>query len=111
MSYPDPRYRGDEGEVSATIRPVNEASPLTIGSDTAVHYLATGASTNGQFGLYRWDAKPRTPGPNDSLPPDHIGIVLHPVRDHQILQWRPVDRREAGSVSLCPGGRPARLSQ
>ncbi len=63
MSYPDPRYRGDEGEVSATIRPVNEASPLMIGSDTAVHYLATGASTNGQFGLYRWDAKPRTPGP------------------------------------------------
>ncbi len=64
MSYPDPRYLGDKGEISATFRPANEMPDLTIGSDTAVCYLATGASTNGQFGLYRWDAKPHTRGPN-----------------------------------------------
>jgi quercetin dioxygenase-like cupin family protein len=34
-----------------------------IGSSTAVRYLATGATTHGHFGLYRWDAKPRSPGP------------------------------------------------
>ena len=64
MSYPDPRYLGDKGEISAAFRPVNQMPDLTIGSDTAVSYLANGASTNGQFGLYRWDAKPRTRGPN-----------------------------------------------
>ena len=63
MSYPEPRYRGEKGEISAKFRPANQKPELTIGSGTAVRYLATGASTHGQFGLYRWDAKPHTPGP------------------------------------------------
>jgi mannose-6-phosphate isomerase-like protein (cupin superfamily) len=64
MSYPDPRYRGGKGEVSATFRPADQKPDLAIGSGTAVHYVATGSSTNGQFGLYRWDASPHTPGPS-----------------------------------------------
>ncbi len=64
MSYPDPRYLGDKGEINATFRPAKDMPDLTIGQDTAVSYLATGASTHGQFGLYRWDAKPHTRGPN-----------------------------------------------
>ena len=64
MSYPEVRYRGDKGEVSAKYRPAEQMPELTIGSGTAVRYLATGASTQGQFGLYRWDARPRTPGPS-----------------------------------------------
>ena len=64
MSYPAARYLGDEGEISAVFRPARQEPELMIGSDTAVRYLATGASTNGQFGLYRWDARPRTPGPS-----------------------------------------------
>jgi len=64
MSYPDASYRGDKGEISAVYRPADRKPELTIGSDTAVHYLATGAWTNGQVGLYRWDARPRTPGPS-----------------------------------------------
>ena len=63
MSYPDQRYFGESGEVSAVYRPADQKPDLMIGSGTAVRYLATGASTHGQFGLYRWDAKPRTPGP------------------------------------------------
>jgi len=63
MSYPEPRYRGEKGEISAKFRPANQKPELTIGSGTAVRYLSTGASTHGQFGLYRWDAKPHTPGP------------------------------------------------
>lgn len=63
MSYPKARYHGAKGEVSATFRPADQKPELTIGSGTAVRYLATGASTHGQFGLYRWDAKPHTPGP------------------------------------------------
>lgn len=64
MSYPDPRYLGDEGEISARYRPTDQKPELTIGSGTAMHYLATGASTHGQFGLYRVDMRPRTPGPS-----------------------------------------------
>ena len=64
MSYPEPRYRGTTGESSATFRPVNQSIDVTIGHDTAMQYLATGASTRGQFGLYRSDAQPHTRGPN-----------------------------------------------
>lgn len=63
MSYPPARYRGDEGEISARFHPADKPPDLMIGSNTAVNYLATGSSTNGQFGLYRWEAQPRTKGP------------------------------------------------
>jgi len=64
MSYPDPRYLGDKGEISAKFRPADQGPELRIGSGIAVRYLATGASTNGEFGLYRWDAGPHTRGPS-----------------------------------------------
>jgi mannose-6-phosphate isomerase-like protein (cupin superfamily) len=64
MSYPDARYRGDTGEISAIYRPAAQKPELTIGSSTAVRYLATGALTHGEFGLYRWDARAHTPGPS-----------------------------------------------
>src|SRR3954451_17214100 len=65
MSYPDPRYLGETGEVSATYRPDGRAPELTTPT-TATHYLATGASTNRQFGLYRWEmgTEPTGPGPH-----------------------------------------------
>lgn len=55
MSYPEPVYLGDNGEISATFRPVSHEPELRTASGVDTHYLATGASTNGQFGLYRWD--------------------------------------------------------
>ena len=64
MSYPEPRYLGVKGEHSATFRPASLPPDLTIGQQTAMRYLATGASTHGQFGLYRWDAEPHTAGPS-----------------------------------------------
>jgi mannose-6-phosphate isomerase-like protein (cupin superfamily) len=67
MSYPEPRYLGDTGEVSALFRPAGHDPELTMGpGGTQVHYLTTGASTNGEFGLYRWDmaGPPSGPGPH-----------------------------------------------
>ena len=52
--YPPPRYHGEDGEVSARLRRGVEAPDLALGN-TAVHYLATGESTEGLFGLYRWE--------------------------------------------------------
>jgi mannose-6-phosphate isomerase-like protein (cupin superfamily) len=72
MSYPDPRhdgtsypktkYFGDTGEVSAWLRRADAPAELDTGSGFA-HYLATGAQTNGQFGLTRWDMGPEPSGP------------------------------------------------
>ena len=54
MSYPEATYLGDRGEVSATYRPANQAPELMYPNGNTGHYLATGASTRGLFGLYRW---------------------------------------------------------
>jgi mannose-6-phosphate isomerase-like protein (cupin superfamily) len=55
MSYPEPRYRGDKGEVSAVFRQAGHPPDLEIGAMTRVQYLATGATTNRDFGFYRWE--------------------------------------------------------
>lgn len=64
MSYPDPRYFGATGEINASFRPsatLADLGPAPNGN--AVHYLATTASTGGEFGLYRYDMGPRSGGP------------------------------------------------
>ena len=63
MTYPPDRYTGDAGEISATFRPASQATELKIGPITHAAYLATGATTGGQFGLYRWDMGPQRAGP------------------------------------------------
>ena len=62
MSYPEPRYVGTTGECSAAIRPSDQAPDLQLGAAVNIGYLANGASTGGQFGLYRWDAGPQSGG-------------------------------------------------
>jgi mannose-6-phosphate isomerase-like protein (cupin superfamily) len=62
MSYPDPRYLGADGEPSATIRRAGQ-TPELPNKTGFCSYLATGATTNGQFGLYRWDMGPQPSGP------------------------------------------------
>lgn len=64
MSYPDPRYLGEHGEVSAVLRPA-EHPPEIDGPrpGQSAHYLATGATTDGAFGLYRWNMGPDPTGP------------------------------------------------
>jgi mannose-6-phosphate isomerase-like protein (cupin superfamily) len=64
MTYPEPRYHGDKGEISATYRRPDHEPELTYPTGGTAHYLATGASTNGQFGLYRWDMGPAPSGPD-----------------------------------------------
>ena len=62
MSYPEPRFLGGTGEISATARPA-VAAPDLILPTTNVHYLATGATTGGDFGLYRWEMAGPPSGP------------------------------------------------
>ncbi|HVW35516.1 MAG TPA: cupin domain-containing protein [Acidimicrobiia bacterium] len=62
MSYPEARYFGPAGERSATYRSADDGPDLEIGGHVTVRYLATGASTDGRFGLYRWDSGPHSGG-------------------------------------------------
>jgi mannose-6-phosphate isomerase-like protein (cupin superfamily) len=65
MSYPDDRYLGEGGEVSAIYEPAIRTPELSAGNTgTSTHYLATGRTTNGQFGLYRWDMGRPPSGPS-----------------------------------------------
>ncbi len=64
MSYPDPVYHGDTGEVSARLRRGDEPHDIVYPHGTTVDYLATGASTDRRFGLYRWNMVPGPGGPD-----------------------------------------------
>lgn len=60
MSYPPPSYFGS-GEATARFRPADTPPELPRPTGAA-SYLATGASTQGRFGLYRWDMGPEPAG-------------------------------------------------
>jgi mannose-6-phosphate isomerase-like protein (cupin superfamily) len=64
MTYPPASYDGPGGEVSATFRPAGQQPDITYRTGGTAHYLATGATTNGRFGLYRWDMSAAVSGPS-----------------------------------------------
>ncbi|MEU4573530.1 cupin domain-containing protein [Nonomuraea sp. NPDC023979] len=74
MSYPDPRYFGEHGEINATFRPATSAPDFisppvatdgpTVAQGTAYHYLSTTVSTSSEYGLYRVDMGPEVSGPS-----------------------------------------------
>lgn len=61
MSYPPIRYTGETAAVSATYRSA-ATPPDLVTARNRVSYLAAGASTGGEFGLYRWAMEPRSGG-------------------------------------------------
>lgn len=63
MSYPAPSDHGATGDQTATFRPADHAPEVVYPSGNSAHYLATGASTGGLFGLYRWAMGPERSGP------------------------------------------------
>ncbi len=82
MSYPDARYLGDEGEISAVYRPADQKPELTIGSGTAVR--AT------------WP--PERPQTDNSGSTG--GMRDHTRRGRMHTSTRPCPNRS----SYCPGG-------
>jgi len=64
VSYPDPVYLGESGDVSAVYRPVGQEPELVYPNGTRVSYLATGKLTRGLFGLYRWEMEAVRGGPH-----------------------------------------------
>src|SRR5260370_27638460 len=103
MSYPDPRYHGTTGEASASYRPAGHAPELTYPSGNSAHYLATGASTGGTYGLYRW-----VMGPEPSGPGPHFHRTI--TESFYVLRTDPHLRRAgvAGGRATRPRPRPPR---
>ncbi|MFD7439331.1 cupin domain-containing protein [Streptomyces sp. NPDC059861] len=62
--YPTPRYLGDGGEINAVFRDADTPADLTAGSGNRTSYVATHATTGGEFGLYRVELVARSPGPS-----------------------------------------------
>ncbi|MCG7205190.1 hypothetical protein [Streptomyces arenae] len=61
MSYPEPRYLGEKGQVSAVFLPASP-QPDAGSSDNQISYVAKQENTNGEFGLYKINMGPKAMG-------------------------------------------------
>jgi mannose-6-phosphate isomerase-like protein (cupin superfamily) len=105
MTYPEPRYHGDGGEPSATYRPSAHEPDLIYANGTAVHNLARGASTDGLFGLYRWEMGPEASGPGPQFHrslAESFYVLAGTVRIYDGREW--LETQEGDFVHVPPGG-------
>ncbi len=104
LTYPVPKYVADTGEVSAKYRRGSHQPELPMTSASA-HYLATGASTGGEFGLYRWDFGPDVSGPDAHFHKaisESFFILFGTVRLYDGEKW--IDARSGDFLYVPPGG-------
>ena len=105
MTYPDPTYLGDHGTTSATIRRGDSQPDLTYRNGGTVDYLATGAETGGQFGLYRWTFGTGVTGPDPHFHrtiSESFFILSGTVRLHDGIGW--TDTHAGDFAHVPPGG-------
>jgi mannose-6-phosphate isomerase-like protein (cupin superfamily) len=105
MSYPEPRYFAETGEASATYRPNAAPADVTYVNGTTADYLATGASTGGLFGLYRWNmgAEASGPGPHfHRTLAESFYVLLGRVRIYDGTSW--IDAEPGDFVHVPIGG-------
>ncbi|WP_432987569.1 cupin domain-containing protein [Dactylosporangium sp. CA-233914] len=105
MSYPPAVYSGETGELNATYRPAGTEPELTYANGNTVRYLATGASTRGQFGLYRWVVGPQPSGPDPHFHrsiSESFYILRGSVRIYDGKRW--IDTEPGDFVHVPEGG-------
>jgi mannose-6-phosphate isomerase-like protein (cupin superfamily) len=104
MTYPPATYHGD-GEFSATYRGADHPPDLVYPNGNTVDYLATGRSTGGQFGLYRWNMGPRRSGPDPHFHrslSESFFVLSGTVRIYDGTRW--IDTRPGDFVHVPAGG-------
>jgi mannose-6-phosphate isomerase-like protein (cupin superfamily) len=104
-TYPDPVYLGEPGLANGRLRRADAEPEIRQANGGAAAYLATGASTNGQFGLYRWDmpAAPSGPGPHFHRTISESFYVLSgTIRLYDGSDW--VDGRPGDFLFVPEGG-------
>lgn len=115
LTYPPARYHGVTGQVSARFRGADAPPDLTSGGvDGGVtgsaqgqrtHYLATGSSTGGEFGLYRIEMPPRGRGPATHFHrtmSESFYILSGTVRLYDGSRW--IDARPGEFLYVPAGG-------
>lgn len=105
MSYPDPLYIASDATVTATITRVGADPDLVRNSGTEVHYLATGDTTGGLFGLYRWSIGPSRGGADPHFHrtmAESFYILSGTVRIYDGEEW--ADAGVGDFVHVPPGG-------
>jgi mannose-6-phosphate isomerase-like protein (cupin superfamily) len=105
IKYPEPRYLGEKGEVSALYRPADHEPEVTYANGNTAHYLATGASTDGLFGLYRWVMGPEPSGPGPHFHrtiSESFYILSGSIRIYDGAQW--IATRPGDFVHVPIGG-------
>jgi mannose-6-phosphate isomerase-like protein (cupin superfamily) len=103
-AYPPPTHPGEYGETTATVRRADAEPELTYRNGGTVSYLATTESTNGRFGLYRWDFGTAVSGPDPHFHrtiSETFFILSGNVRVYDGREW--LDGR-AGDVMFVPAG-------
>ena len=103
--YPPDRYHGENGEVSATIRRADRTPELLNPGGGAAHYLATGATTGGAFGLYRWEMGPGRSGPDPHFHrsiSESFYVLSGTIRIYDGTRW--VDTVPGDFVHVPEGG-------
>ena len=105
MSYPEPRYAGEAGEISGTYRSADQPPDLAYPNGNTVHYLATGASTHGLFGLYRWEMGGERSGPGPHFHrtiTESFYILAGTIRIYDGSRW--IDTQPGDFVHVPEGG-------
>ena len=105
MSYPPPLYDGENGEVSAWISPADREPDLVYPNGNRVTYLATGATTGGLFGLYRWEFSEAVSGPGPHFHrtmAESFYVLSGEVRVYDGNGW--VSARPGDFLHVPPGG-------
>ncbi|HZE40524.1 MAG TPA: cupin domain-containing protein [Stackebrandtia sp.] len=105
MSYPEPKYFGADGEVTATYRPATDPPNLTMRNGGSAAYLATGASTDGKFGLYQWNMGPGRSGPDPHFHKtisESFYVTAGTVKIYNGTEW--VDTKPGDFVYVPEGG-------
>ncbi len=103
--YPPARYAGERGEISARVRPSDAAPDLVYPNGVRVDYLATGESTGGDYGLYRWTFGPEETGPGPHFHralAESFYVLTGTVRIYDGREW--VAARPGDFVHVPPGG-------
>ena len=105
MTYPEPVYHGDGGELLATLRPDSTPPELGAPPGNTVDYLALGSDTDGAFGLYRWSFGPHVSGPDPHFHrtiSESFYILTGSVQIHNGSEW--VTTGSGDFVHVPPGG-------
>lgn len=104
FAYP-PAVHDGAGDVSAVLRRADAVPELSAPSGNATHYLATGATTRGAFGLYRWDMGPQPSGPSPHFHrsiTESFFVLSGTVRLHDGARW--VDASPGDFLFVPEGG-------